>query len=107
MKTVKYNLFAIAFAITTVMALGNSVTPSSYPAALAPSIPKPLTAGHTSRFYGLLTTASRWPFNRRREESFPPPDAFMHKVHPMNTSTIKIILADDHRLMREGLRQPA
>ena len=28
----------------------------------------------------------------------------MHKVHPMNTTTIKIILADDHRLMREGLR---
>jgi len=25
MKTVKYNLFAIAFAITTVVALGNSV----------------------------------------------------------------------------------
>jgi len=63
-----------------------------------------LTARHTSRLPGLLTTASRWLFNPHQEERFPPPDESHAKVHPMNTTSIKIILADDHRLMREGLR---
>ena len=104
MKTVKNNLFAIAFAITTVVALGNSLNTIMLSHGNGTSYIEAIDTQHTSRWPGLLTTASRWLFNPRREESFPLPDAAMHKVHPMNTTSIKIILADDHRLMREGLR---